>query len=631
MRTLPHSVAWARLAEAIDRFGDFELLKRLGAGAQAEVFLAATRDEQLVALKVMLEHLTVRSESRDAFKREARTSSLLKHPNLVEVYDVGEEDGRPWISMELVRGWSLSTLLKKLRASGTRLDQDEAAEVIRQAALGLHFAHEVKGRDGEPLGLVHRDVSPQNIMVSELGIAKVVDFGLAKATAQSETITATIKGKLRYMPPEQLKSQKLDRRCDVFALGAVLWELACGAQLYPGQSEAEVFQQALYSPQPHPDEVAKGLSRGMVAVLLATTQRDVEKRMGSAKELAEALAPLSSPHARDKLGERVGKLFERLPRTLEEARGVEHSGPTQSTKTKKAGVLAPPPKQASYVEKKGPVPEGSDFRERRTDQVEAVYPTERQTVRPTRPERATVPQEKPAPPVPEEPATDAGGLSAVSEISSEVSSETQNSGVTNPSVGPLLESDTVANTSPGVSALTSVDDEATHGSMISAPSRRVIVITVAASIGIVVLGGIVGALLRSDEQEESEPYADGPSRPTAEVRPRQVAEPAASNTDADNVEAVAPAPPDAGLAAARVADGKRRGSSRQGRVEIDSNIPAVVRERNVDLGVTPFSKQLTPGRHRISVATPDGSASTEMDLVVRPGETVRRTVKLNPR
>lgn len=630
MRTLPHSVSWARLARAIDRFGDFELLKRLGAGAQAEVFLAATRDEQLVALKVMLEHLTVRPESRDAFKREARTSSLLKHPNLVEVYEVGEEDGRPWISMELVRGWSLSTLLKKLRASGARLDQDEAAEVIRQAALGLHFAHEVKGRDGEPLGLVHRDVSPQNIMVSELGIAKVVDFGLAKATAQSETITATIKGKLRYMPPEQLKSQKLDRRCDVFALGAVLWELACGSQLYPGQSEAEVFQQALYSPQPHPDEVAKGLSRGMVSVLLATTQREVDKRMGSAKELAEALAPLSSPHARDKLGERVAKLFEKLPRTLEEARGIEHSGPTQSTKTKKAGVLAPPPKQASYVEKKGPVPEGSDFRERRTDQVEAVYPAERPTVRPTRPERATIPQEKPAPPVPEEPATDAGGLSAVSEVSAEVSSETQNSGVTNPSVGPLLESDTVANTSPGVSALTSVDDEATHGSMISAPSRRVIVITVAASVGIVLLGGIVGALLR-DGEEESDPYADRTPRPTADSRPRQPPEPTPPPHDTDNVEAVVPAPPDAGLAAARVADGKRRSSSRQGRVEIDSNIPAVVRERNVDLGVTPFSRQLAPGRHRISVATPDGSASTEMDLVVRPGETVRRTVKLNPR
>src|SRR5205814_1596101 len=128
------------------------------------------KDGHLLALKVMLEHLTVRPESRDAFLREARTSSLLRHPNLVEIYDVGEEDGRPWISMELVRGCSLSALLRKLRAAGQRLDQDEAAEVIRQAALGLHFAHEVHGRDGEPLGLVHRDVSPQNIMVSESGI-----------------------------------------------------------------------------------------------------------------------------------------------------------------------------------------------------------------------------------------------------------------------------------------------------------------------------------------------------------------------------------------------------------------------------------------------------------------------------
>src|SRR5205814_6909476 len=122
---------------AIDRLGEFELLKRLGAGAQAEVYLAATADAQLVALKVMLEHLTVKPESREAFLREARTASLLKHPNLVEVYAAGEEDGRPWISMELVRGWSLSALQKKLRAGGARLDQDEAAEMIRQAALGL--------------------------------------------------------------------------------------------------------------------------------------------------------------------------------------------------------------------------------------------------------------------------------------------------------------------------------------------------------------------------------------------------------------------------------------------------------------------------------------------------------------
>src|SRR4051812_41639072 len=189
----------------------------------------------------MLEHLTVKREARETFLREARTASLLKHPNLVEVYDAGEASDRPWISMELVRGWSLSALLKKLRANGARLDQDEAVEVIRQAALGLHFAHEVKGSGGELLGLIHRDVSPQNIMVSETGVTKVVDFGLAKATALSETVTTAIKGKLRYMPPEQLKSQKLDRRCDVFALGAVLWELACGTQLYPGASEAEVF------------------------------------------------------------------------------------------------------------------------------------------------------------------------------------------------------------------------------------------------------------------------------------------------------------------------------------------------------------------------------------------------------
>ncbi|MBK7865064.1 MAG: protein kinase [Archangiaceae bacterium] len=580
------------------------------------MYLAATPQGQLIALKVMLEHLTVKEESRAAFLKEGRTASLL-NANLVEVYDAGEADGRPWISMELVRGWSLSALLKKLRANGERLDQDEAAELIRQAALGLHFAHEVKGRDGEPLGLVHRDVSPQNIMVGENGVAKVVDFGLAKATAVSDTVTTTIKGKLRYMPPEQLKSQKLDRRADVFALGAVLWELACGAPLYPGASEAEVFQQALYTPQPHPDEVAKGLTRSMVAVLQATTSRELEKRTASARDLAEALAELSSPQAREKLGAHVARFFERLPKTLEEARGKDAgSGPTLAAgmpleafaaaatfapprpKKAAAGVLAPPPKAVKYVaEAPSLTLKRQDPRERRTDQLDppsSVVPTElvaANAPEPTNPDAATVAPspthpDMRAPPVPEQ---------AVSDPSMRA-------------LSPLLEPDTVAMaTGPQQTVIDALPLEPPTEAL-KAPSRRAAIIAVVSALGLVALGGLVGWLTRSASPEV--------------------------NGDAPFVEAPAPAedaveaPVVDGGAANRASPLAKR---KLGRVEIESNVPAVVREKNVDLGVTPFARGFTPGRHRLSVATPDGQASAEIDLVVRPGETARRSVRLSPR
>ncbi|MBL8952486.1 MAG: serine/threonine protein kinase [Myxococcaceae bacterium] len=574
-------------------------MKRIGAGAQAEVYLAATRDEELIALKVMLEHLTLRDDSRQAFVREARTTALLKHPNVVEIYDVGESDGRPWIAMELVRGVSLSALMKKLRPQGVRLDQDEAAEIVRQAALGLHYAHEVKGREGEALGLVHRDVSPQNIMLSEKGIAKIVDFGLAKATARSETVTAMIKGKLRYMPPEQLKSQKLDRRTDVFALGAVLWELACGIHLYPGTSEAEVVQQALYNPVPHPDEVAKGLSRGMVSVLLAATQRDLDKRMSSAKELAEALAPLSSPHAREKLGERMSRLFERLPRTLDEAKGNEVSSPTIADPRplkKSRAVLAPPiPKQSYVAPGPGPVPEPEGFRERRTDQVEA-----------RRTKSEAEPQTRPGPPVPDEPSSGSISVVTIGNGTPLMDDDDGDSQATDSGMAPLMEHDTMAMSSPSMTAL---DEDPTNASLIAPPSRRVVVIAVSASIGLVALGGLVGVLLRSGGAQSDE------------VPPIEEA------------AAEAPAVDGGPRTAAAVASKKKpeAANPRLGRVDIDANVTAVVRERGVDLGVTPFSKQLSPGRHKLSIATPDGSASVEIDVVVKPGETFKRTVKLTTR
>ncbi len=298
----------------------------MGAGATAEVYLAAgpnPRGAELLALKVVLPHLAEDGTLREMILREARTSALLRHANLVEIYDVGEVEGRPYLAMEFVRGWSLSAFEKKLKAAGQRLTPSEACYLVAEAAAGLHYAHEARGRDGAALGLIHRDVSPQNLILAEDGTVKVVDFGLAKATqGGASALTGGIKGKLPYMPPEQLRAHPLDRRVDVFALGAVLWELATGSLLYPGKSEAEIFQQALFLPQPHPDEAARGLPRALVDVLQRAVEREVDKRTPSAAALAKALAPLIVPDAAAALARRVREHFEPLPRSAGEALGL---------------------------------------------------------------------------------------------------------------------------------------------------------------------------------------------------------------------------------------------------------------------------------------------------------------------
>lgn len=303
--------------------GPFVLYQRLGAGATAEVHLAAgpnARGAELLALKVMLQALADGPNSREIFLKEARTSALLRHKHVVEIYEVGEVEGRPFIAMELVRGWSLSLLLKKMKETGESFTLDEACEVVRQGALGLHYIHEVRGPQGQALGLIHRDISPQNVILSEEGVVKVVDFGLAKATAEA-THTRGLKGKIRYMAPEQLKGEGLDRRVDVFGLGAILWELVCGQPLHPGPGEAEVFQQAFFNPQPHPDEVKRGLPRAVVEVLQTAVAREKPRRFPDAAALAQALGPLVGVDVTSRLAARVQRHFERLPRSRAELEG----------------------------------------------------------------------------------------------------------------------------------------------------------------------------------------------------------------------------------------------------------------------------------------------------------------------
>lgn len=286
--------------EGVQRLGPYQIVRKLGTGGCAEVFLArgpTPQGEAELALKLILPHLAEDEGHRAMLLREAKMVMPLRHPNVVEVYEVGELDGRTYLALEYLSGWPLSAFIRALRDAKVELGLTEASHLVREAALGLHHAHEATDAANVPLGIVHRDVSPHNLMLSRDGHLKVVDFGLARATNSGATQTGGLKGKLRYMPPEQLRSEPLDRRVDVFALGAILWDLALGTPLHPGPNEADIFQQALFLPQPHPDEVASGLPRAFVDLLQRAVARELPKRFASAQELADALAPFVTADA----------------------------------------------------------------------------------------------------------------------------------------------------------------------------------------------------------------------------------------------------------------------------------------------------------------------------------------------
>jgi serine/threonine protein kinase len=309
----------------VNRLGPYQLLRKLGVGGTAEVYLATgpnPKGVELLALKVVLPHLAEDEQLRAMMLKEARTSALLHHPNVVEIIEVGDTEGRPFLAMEFIPGWSVAALEKRVQANSELLPIGEACAIVREAALGLHYAHEAKSMQGHALGLVHRDVSPQNIMVSQDGIVKVVDFGIAKATEEQATQTGGIKGKLPYMPPEQLRGKQLDRRVDVFALGAVLWELCCGQLMYPGRNEAEIIRQALNEAQPDPKSLVPDLPDALAAVLLRAVARDAAARTPTALALAEALGHWVPKDFTARLAARVQKNFKPLPTTASGAVGL---------------------------------------------------------------------------------------------------------------------------------------------------------------------------------------------------------------------------------------------------------------------------------------------------------------------
>jgi serine/threonine-protein kinase len=275
------------------RLDRYELLCPIGQGGMAEVWIARQTGkhgfEKMVAVKTILAKFADDEGFQRMFLDEAHVSSRIEHQNVAQILDVGEQDDITYLVMEYVDGDALSTLYKEAQRRGVSIPHGILLRLMVEVCGGLHAAHELRMSDGQPAGVVHRDVSPHNILVSTKGVAKLIDFGLAKARDRlsDETSTGMVKGKLRYMAPEQVVGPSVDCRADVWAVGATLYHLLSGAPPYEAETDADVVR-ALMSGKP-PRRLGRAVHSSVEAVVLRSLAWQMDQRFASAHELQRAL------------------------------------------------------------------------------------------------------------------------------------------------------------------------------------------------------------------------------------------------------------------------------------------------------------------------------------------------------
>ncbi|TKD01335.1 serine/threonine-protein kinase [Polyangium fumosum] len=282
------------MARSIERIGPYEVIGELASGGMATTYLARKTGEvgfeRLVVIKRVHPHLLKEPNLRDMLADEARVAASMRHPNVVPVEDVVNASGELCLVMPYVESLSLGALVDAARRAGERLPPAVVSRILLDVLAGLDAAHEAKDLRGEPLEIVHRDVSPRNVLVGTDGRARLIDFGVAKAARRiTQTGSGIMKGTIAYMAPEQLRRRELDRRADVFAAGVVLHEAITGERLFDGHDEADVLIGVLADEIPRLSEGALGLSPAIDEVLEAALCRDPEERFASAAAFADAL------------------------------------------------------------------------------------------------------------------------------------------------------------------------------------------------------------------------------------------------------------------------------------------------------------------------------------------------------
>ena len=313
----------------MERFGKYALEKRIAAGGMAEIFFArldgAAGFEKPVVLKRILPENAADQDFIAMFTDEARLAAKLQHPNIVQVFEFGETDGSFFMAMEYIEGVDLGVLLRKMHARGHRMSIECAVTMVTSALKALQYAHD-KRDNGLPLAIVHRDVSPSNILVSREGFIKLTDFGIAKASLRAfQTKTGVLKGKLAYMSPEQAKREAVDKRADIYATGLVAFELFAGRRAYDAEYEEDVFKLAVEAKVPSITALVPDFPIDVAAVVAKALAPKPTDRFAECADFANALVAAFSKHGQPADERTIAKL-------------VQAEAPKEERKTKVLGA-----------------------------------------------------------------------------------------------------------------------------------------------------------------------------------------------------------------------------------------------------------------------------------------------------
>jgi serine/threonine protein kinase len=278
------------------RFGKYTLIRKLATGGMAELFLAIQKSvagfEKLVVIKRILPPHDQDRAFVEMFLHEARVAATMSHPNIVQIFDVGSVDGTYFIAMEHVHGEDLRSIVRQMKKKDVvEFPMEHALSIVLGLCSGLAYAHEKRDLDGTALNIVHRDISPQNAVVTFTGDVKLVDFGIAKSDARVEDVSKSghLKGKVPYMSPEQARGEPIDWRSDVFAVGVMLFELTTGKRLFKGTSEYDTLKLICEREYPLPSQATMGYPRELEVIVMRALQKDRAQRWQSAREMQGAI------------------------------------------------------------------------------------------------------------------------------------------------------------------------------------------------------------------------------------------------------------------------------------------------------------------------------------------------------
>jgi serine/threonine protein kinase len=353
-------------------FGEYKILKKIATGGMAEVFLAKRIGmkgfEKLLAIKRILPQFSENEEFIAMFIDEAKLAAKLTHRNIVQIYDFGSQQGSYYIAMEYIFGKDLRSILKKSKDRGERLPLAQCAYIIGEAAKGLEYAHTLRDHFGKPLQIIHRDISPQNILISYEGEVMLADFGIAKAASKStETRAGVLKGKILYMSPEQAWGKPIDRRSDLYSLGVLLYEMITHRKIFDADSEFSMLEKVRNADVEFPPNVFENIPNNFLHVVQKALEKNPDHRYQSAHDMRVDLENYLLT-AQERLSEKtISNYLKHLFREeIDEERKILTEG-TEILVEKLAAqepALTPQAREPEKISipKKAPVPEGEKKR-----------------------------------------------------------------------------------------------------------------------------------------------------------------------------------------------------------------------------------------------------------------------------